>query len=230
MKRIIPLTILAGAAMCASLYADDPAPAEGKAGDAQEEKTKSVKRPKKKLEYISAVEAKAAAEAWECPVVVLVTLQGSKDSAKIVNNYFMKPDLKKEFFLPNAVFCRINVPQLVDKRRRPAQDKKDPPVLPDLERLKPELLAAVKDITSSGATPRRLTENDFPQLAVLSHTGKLLQNCTPSPDGSTPLKELVKVMEGAMKSGKYEVVVSPKMQKVIDKDTAARERAAKRAK
>lgn len=230
MKRIIPLTILAGAAMCASLYADDPAPAEGKAGDAQEEKVKSVKRPKKKLEYISAMEAKGAAEAWECPVVVLVTLQGSKNSMKIVNNYFMKPDLKKEFFLPNAVFCRINVPQLVDKRRRPPadKDKKDPPVIPDLERLKPDLLAAVREITAS-VNARKVTENDFPQLVVLSHKGKVLQNCTPSPDGSTPLKELVKMIESAMKAGKYETVVTPKMQKIIDKDSAARERAAKRA-
>lgn len=226
MKRVF--AILVGAALCASIYADDPAPAEEKAADAHEEKAK--RKPKKKPEYISATEARGVAEAWECPVFVLVTLQGSKNSMKIVNNYFMKPDLKKEFFLPNGVFCRINVPQLVDKRRRPQadKDKKDPPVIPDLERLKPDLLAAVRDITAS-VNARKVTEHDFPQLVVLSHKGVVLQNCTPSPDGSTPLKELVKMMESALKAGKYEAVVTPKMQKIIDKDAIARERAAKRA-
>lgn len=235
-SRCLSVLVLAALAAFDPAFAgaDKPAAEDGEAkpaAEAEEAKPKSVRKPKKKDEYSNFIEAKRVAEAWECPIVVLVTLQGSKPSAKINNSYFMKPDLKKELFLPNAVFCRISVPQKQQKgARRQNGDKKDPPVIPDLESLRADAQQAVREVSCPDGRMRAVKESDFPLLAVLSHQGRLLQNCTPSSDGSTPLKELVKMVEGAMKSGKYEVVVSPKMQKIIDKDTAVREKAAKRAK
>ena len=187
---------------------------------------KKVKRPKKKLEYNSIVEVKEVARRCECPIVALITLSGSKDSNKIKNSYFSRPEIKKELFLPNAVFCSFNVPSRVQKPRRndPVRETK---IIPMLEQLRPDYQAMLSMALNGNVS--RLKESHFPLVAVVTPVGKVLGFISLDPNGSTPLEEFANQFSSLLKSGKYPVEITPKMQKMIDKDKKIKEREAKRA-
>lgn len=235
MKNVYIVT----AALCVFLgmqgvYADANAKDE-KNGAAKEEAAetpeKKVRKPKKKLEYISPLEAKAVAEAWNCPVVALVLLKGSKQSQKLRSRYFQRADLKKELFLPNAVFLTIEVPSEEKKApRRSGRDRSsgrsEPTILPLINELNPQQLVMMTSLGTGGK--HRITEGYFPQLAVFSPQGRLLGSFTPSPDGSTPLSEIVSGFKSCLTAGKYEFTLTSKMERLVEKDTKRREKAAKR--
>ncbi|MBO5643196.1 MAG: hypothetical protein J6S51_04235 [Kiritimatiellae bacterium] len=221
MKKILVATVTALTCAFSTFAADE-------AKDAPEKPVveKKVKRPKKKLEYNSVQEVREVAKLWECPVVALITLAGSKNSNKLKNSYFSRPELKKELFLPNAVFCSFNVPSRVQKPRRndPIREVKILPMLEEMRQDYQVLLGMALD----GKT-HSLKESHFPIVAVLTPVGKLLGFISLDPGGTTPLEELVNQFSSLLKSGKYPVEITPKMQKIIDKDKKVKEREAKRA-
>lgn len=222
MKKLLITAVATLTCVWSSVVADE-------AKVAAEEKTaaeKKVKRPKKKLEYNSIPEVREVARLWECPIVALVTLAGSKNSNRLKNSYFSKQEIKKELFLPNAVYCSFNVPSRVQKPRRndPVREVK---IIPMFEELRPDYQAML-GMALNGKT-NGLKEQHFPVVAVLTPIGKLLGFISLDPGGSTPIEELVNQFSSLLKSAKYPVEITPKMQKIIDKDKKIKEREAKRA-
>lgn len=205
--------------------ADEEKVPEAESAAVEEPKKKRPKLPKRPI--FSPLEAKKTAEKCECPIVVLLTLAGQKESSKMMSKYFARPELEKELILPNAVFFKYQVPQKkMPRSRRRQQDQKEQPVLPDMEAIKDDIKAMV--IAAGGGNGFR-PNSAFPTLAVVKSTGTVLGNITPAYDGSTPLKEIVSMMGNAFKAGGYELQVSSKMERIIEKDTKAREKSAKRA-
>ena len=217
------------------VFSDDKAPAEqpeaapaAEAPAAEETaKKKRVKKPKRVM--FNPMEAKRLAEACQCPIFLLVTLEGSKDSSRFVSNYFTKPDLQKEMIFPNGIFCKITVPQKKSRARR-GQNPKEVPVVPDFEMMKENLQTFLKSsVFGPGAKTQGTTEGAYPQFVILNPSGSLISVITPAIDGSTPIKDIVASAESEFKKGGFEFEISGKLQRLIDKDSKAREKAAKRA-
>jgi hypothetical protein len=229
MKKIL-ISAVAASFCFYPVFSDDQVQEEQKEETPAVEEAPKKKRAKKPKRVIfNPMEAKRFAEICECPIFLLVTLEGSKESSRLVSNYFTKPDLQKEMIFPNGIFCKIAVPQKKIRARR-GQNQKEMPIVPDFEMMKENVQNFIK-MNAFGPQAKSFgtSESAYPQFVVLSSSGAFISSITPTPNGSTSLKELVSMAESAFKQANYEFEISNKLQKLIDKDTKTREKAAKRA-
>ena len=174
--------------------------------------TVSKKLPRKQLEYQRWKEAAAVALAYRQPIIAFIGLKGDKTSAKLRTQIFTA-DLLKEFVQPNAVYYHYEVPSTADPKNRNA------PPRPNTKEVKESEAAIVAAATDNF--------KGVPIVAVLAPDGKVLGKCLPYDEG-TVLANFIRDLQTAFSMGGVATpAVSPKLQRLLDKELMAVERAKK---
>lgn len=182
--------------------------------------------PKKKVrkvpEYMSWEQACAVSEAAEQPIVAFVELKGDKRSSKIRMATVAHP-IFKEFVKDNCVFYHVGVPQEKVQKGRGQANQKDAEPKPDF--------SAVKASESTAVTKLKGSQSTLPVIAVVTPGGgRVIGTYAPAPEEAS-LAQFVAEMKTLFEGAKCELVISKKVQKVLDdeaKKLAARQKALKK--
>lgn len=192
--------LTAGDALAAEAPAATPAPAEAPAAP--------KRKPKKDAEYILWEKAVAVSEGCGQPIVAFLELKGDKASSKVRMMTVGNPAFK-EFVKDNCVYYHVGVPQKEERRSR-GRSAKDAVPKPDFDAVKASEKAAVTRINGDTRSPT------LPAVAVLAPGGKkVLGTILPTPE-DVSFGGFIEELKPLFEKGKCEVVVSKKVQKVID--------------
>ena len=223
MNRIL-MTGLIACAFVLPLAAEDAAAPADPTPTPEEEAApvKKKKLPKKLPEYKSWGAAAAAAEAWEQPILALIEVAGDKSATKIKTATIASQPFQKEFIPANVIYLHSVLPAIAKNNQ-----SKDDPLEPDLRAIKnDEERISVSRLMGAAANSKPA----LPMVVLADYTGRVHENCLfPMPEDAQ-LGKFVDAVKSAMDKGKFETKISPRLQKAIDKETKALEKAAKRAK
>lgn len=200
---------LAGGAAAVSAFAEEAAAVEMAEG---EEKPASKKRPsRKENEYRNWEKASAAAEAWEQPILAFIDLPGVKRGNVIKLEVLGRNEVMKELVGPNGIYFHVTVPKVKEKQQQNGNNNKNrvkPVPKPDWNAMK----GNEKDIA------KRICGNQVPPVvAVVGANGQVLSVVPIETEGAV-LGEFVSSVKSAFELGNHEFAISPKLQKMIDKE------------
>lgn len=194
------------AAMCC-LAALAPAVA-GEDEAAAEEEAPKKRRPRKEKEYRDWDKVLAHAEAWEQPVIVLVTLSGDKKSNLVKQALFSRAELFKDVMQPNCLFYSVTVPKVREKRNNRGNSSGERPLpRPNWEAMRGK----------AGIARQACEKTGFPAVVLCSHTGRIVAPVSVASSGPV-LGSFVEALKGAFSLGKYEFTVTPRLQKMLDRE------------
>lgn len=182
--------------------------------------------PKKKIkklpEYKDPEQAMQVAEALEQPVLAFIEVQGDKNCNKVRLGTVARQEFLKEFAPANVVYFHFVIPAVKEKPQGGRKPDKNAPAKPDLNALKIEVRAVIS---------RFLGQNPYyPVMALVEPSGRVLDaGLAPDPEDMN-LGSFVSSLKNAMEMGKYPVTITPRLQKAIDKEAKALEKAAKHKK
>ena len=190
---------------------------EEKFGEAEEKNAKKTsarakKLPRKAPSYSNWMQAKRIAEACEQPVLAIITLDGNEDCQHFRRKVMLRQEFAKEFAPANLVIYSYKLEVMKEKTRRGAPSKAKSASKPDLEALRKSEKPIVTKLMGEGRNRRK-----FPIVVLLSHKdGRELADL--SGCNTDSVFKWMDEVGGELKSAKYDVTITPKLQKMIDAD------------
>lgn len=208
--------------LCGALAATVIAEEGGADPEATEEAAPKKKKVKKLPEYKDPELAMQVAEELEQPILAFIEVQGDKNCNKVRLGTVGRPEFIKEFVPANFVYFHFVIPAVKAKQQGGKKPDKNAPAKPDLNALKPEVKAVISRFL--GQSPY------FPVITLMEYSGRVLDPALAPDPEEIQFGNFVGAIKNAMENAQYAVTITPRLQKVLDKEAKALEKAAKRKK
>ena len=187
-----------------------------------EEAAPKRKKVRKLPEYKDPELAMQVAEELEQPILAFIEVQGDKNCNKIRTGLIGRPEFLKEFVPANVVFFHFVIPAEKEKSQGGRKSAKNAPAKPDLNALKPEVKAVVSRFL--GQKP------SFPVITLMEYSGRVLDAALAPDPEELQFGSFIGAVKNAMENTQYPVTISPRLQKALDREAKALEKAARHKK